>query len=57
MADLERLRLKVRSLLHFSDPAEAEIPMGGEIVVGKFIDTEKPTFLENLQDGLDRVFG
>jgi 2-oxoglutarate ferredoxin oxidoreductase subunit beta len=31
---------------HGIDPAEADIEMGGDIVVGKFVDIEKPTFDE-----------
>jgi len=29
---------------HGIDPSEADIEIGGDIVVGKFIDTEKPTY-------------
>jgi len=35
---------------HGIDPKEAELNFNGEIVVGKFIDTEKPTFLDNQPD-------
>lgn len=31
---------------HGIDPSEADIEMGGDIVVGKFVDIEKPTFDE-----------
>lgn len=29
---------------HGSDPAQADITLGGEIVVGRFVDIDKPTF-------------
>ena len=35
---------------HWSDPADADIGIRGEIVVGRFVDEEKPTFLD-LQRG------
>jgi 2-oxoglutarate ferredoxin oxidoreductase subunit beta len=38
---------KERSVIkHNADPAEAELSLGGDIVIGKFKDEEKPTFLE-----------
>jgi 2-oxoglutarate ferredoxin oxidoreductase subunit beta len=35
---------------HGFDPAEADIHLGGKIVVGRFVDVDKPTFSE-LQRG------
>lgn len=35
---------------HGIDPAEADIEMGGDIVVGKFVDIEKPTFDEAVHE-------
>lgn len=35
---------------HGMEPKEADISLNGKIYVGKFIDIEKPTFLENLPD-------
>lgn len=32
---------------HFTDPKDADLSLNGEIVVGKFVDIEKPTFLDN----------
>ena len=32
---------------HGVDPKETDLNLNGKIIVGKFIDTEKPTFLEN----------
>jgi 2-oxoglutarate ferredoxin oxidoreductase subunit beta len=29
---------------HWTDPAEADISLGGEIIVGRFVDINKPTF-------------
>jgi len=37
---------------HGIDPKEAAIEPGKEIVVGKFVDVEKPTFLELIRDQL-----
>jgi len=31
------------------DPKEATVDFGGQIVVGNFIDRERPTFLDNYQ--------
>lgn len=38
---------------HGADPKEAEITLGGEIIVGKFVDIKKPTF----HDLLDQTIG
>lgn len=44
---------------HGADPREADIQMTGKIIVGKFLDTERPTFREflinNIQAQLGRV--
>jgi len=52
---LEALRYyRDRSVIrHGADPREVDIELGGEIVVGKFVDMEKPTF----RDLLDQVVG
>ena len=43
---------------HNADPAEAELVLGGDILVGKFRDVEKPTFLDMQKEGiLDVVSG
>ncbi len=31
---------------HGSDPRQADITLGGQIVVGKFVDLDKPSYLE-----------
>ena len=35
---------------HGADPAEAGIELGGEIIVGTFLDIEKPTFMDHYRD-------
>jgi 2-oxoglutarate ferredoxin oxidoreductase subunit beta len=40
---------------HGSDPKEADLGLGSEIIVGKFIDIERPTFTETLETGLKRT--
>jgi 2-oxoglutarate ferredoxin oxidoreductase subunit beta len=42
---------------HGADPAEAELGIHKDIIVGKFIDTEKPTFMDLYQKELDLVHG
>jgi 2-oxoglutarate ferredoxin oxidoreductase subunit beta len=37
---------------HWTDPAQADIGLTGKIIVGRFIDTDKPTFAD-LQRGAD----
>ena len=34
---------------HWSDPAQADIGLGGEIVVGRFVEIDKPTFSDLLR--------
>jgi len=36
-------------ILNDIDPKEASVDFGGKIVVGKFVDTERPTFMDNYQ--------
>jgi len=31
---------------HWTDPAKADIDLGGEIIVGRFVDVDKPTFCD-----------
>jgi len=35
---------------HGIDPAETDIEIGGDIIVGKFVDIEKPTFNEEVYE-------
>jgi 2-oxoglutarate ferredoxin oxidoreductase subunit beta len=39
------------------DPKEAPIDFGNNIVVGKFVDTERPTFLDNYQLSCKNLIG
>ncbi len=44
---------KERSVIkHNADPAEAELSLGSDIVVGKFRDVEKPTFLDMQKENI-----
>ncbi len=44
---------KERSIIkHNADPAEADLSMGGDLVVGKFKDVDRPTFLDMLNEGV-----
>jgi len=42
---------------HGADPREADIEFQSKIMVGKFIDIEKPTFIEKMNDGLQKRYG
>lgn len=42
---------------HGADPREVDIGFQEKIVVGKFVDIEKPTYLDCLNDSYKRVFG
>jgi 2-oxoglutarate ferredoxin oxidoreductase subunit beta len=37
---------------HQTDPAEADISLGGEIIVGRFVDEDKPTFCDLLREAV-----
>lgn len=39
---------------HGIDPKEADISLGSKIIVGKFLDIERPTFLEFYEDGIKK---
>jgi 2-oxoglutarate ferredoxin oxidoreductase subunit beta len=41
---------------HNADPAEADLAIGGDIVIGKFKDEDRPTFMEMQKEGLHEVF-
>jgi hypothetical protein len=38
-------------ILHESDPAKADIGLTGKIVVGRFLDLDKPTFSDFQRGG------
>lgn len=42
---------------HGINPLEADIGLRGDIVVGKFIDMEKPTFMDSYQEMMRKVAG
>jgi len=42
---------------HGCDPKEVEIDYQSKIVVGKFVDIEKPTYIECLNEGYKSIFG
>jgi 2-oxoglutarate ferredoxin oxidoreductase subunit beta len=42
---------------HGADPREVDIGFQDKIVVGKFVDIERPTYLDSLNQGFKRVFG
>ena len=41
---------------HNPDPGEADLTLGGDIVIGKFKDVDQPTFMDMQSDGLNEVF-
>jgi 2-oxoglutarate/2-oxoacid ferredoxin oxidoreductase subunit beta len=42
---------------HDANVHEAGIELGGKIIEGKFVDLDKPTFLEFLEQGLEQTLG
>jgi 2-oxoglutarate ferredoxin oxidoreductase subunit beta len=56
---LDELRYyqKHRVLKHFAPLEECDLRLGGDIVVGKFVDQERPTFLDLLQEQVWSRFG
>ena len=42
---------------HGADPREADIDYQSKIVVGKFVDIDKPTYIEKMNDGLQKRYG
>ncbi|MFC1992717.1 thiamine pyrophosphate-dependent enzyme [Chloroflexota bacterium] len=42
---------------HGADPRDADITLNGKIVVGKFIDVERPTFSDVQKEVLQKAFG
>ncbi len=41
---------------HNADPNEAKLVLGGDILVGKFLDVEKPTFMDIQREGILNIF-
>ena len=44
-------------IMHGADPKEVNIDFNGKIVVGKFIDIERPTFSDLQEEVLQKTFG
>jgi 2-oxoglutarate ferredoxin oxidoreductase subunit beta len=42
-------------ILHNIDPVEAEIDLHNRIVVGKFVDIDKPTYIQEMREGVSRA--
>jgi 2-oxoglutarate ferredoxin oxidoreductase subunit beta len=42
---------------HGADPREVDITFNGKIIVGKFVDIERPTFSERRKEVLDKAHG
>ena len=40
---------------HGIDPKEADISLGSDLIVGKFVDIDRPTFTDTLEAGLKRT--
>jgi len=53
---LEYYRAK-SDIQHGADPTKVDIDFSGKIVVGKFVDIEKPTWLESLDGKMQKVLG
>jgi len=48
---------KYSTVADFADPKIAEIKWESEIIVGKFVDAEKPTYEERMKDLVEKVKG
>jgi 2-oxoglutarate ferredoxin oxidoreductase subunit beta len=53
--DIMRFFKEHSIIKHGSDPREADIGVGTDIVIGKFVDIDKPTFTDTLESGLQRT--
>jgi 2-oxoglutarate ferredoxin oxidoreductase subunit beta len=42
---------------HGADPKDVDIDLNGKIIVGKFIDVERPTYSDLLDEVVQRAFG
>ena len=42
---------------HGADPKDVDIDLNGKIIVGKFIDVERPTYSDLLDEAVQRAFG
>jgi 2-oxoglutarate ferredoxin oxidoreductase subunit beta len=55
--DLMRFYHDNSVIKHGADPKELDIGFQSKVVVGKFVDIDKPTYLQCLNDGNKRAFG
>lgn len=55
--DLMRFYHDNSEIKHGADPAELDIEFQDKIIVGKFIDIERPTFIDAWNDGLEKALG
>jgi 2-oxoglutarate ferredoxin oxidoreductase subunit beta len=44
-------------IMHGADPKDVDIDFQSKIAVGKFVDIEKPTYIDCMNTGNKRVFG
>jgi 2-oxoglutarate ferredoxin oxidoreductase subunit beta len=52
-----RMYQKYSTVANFADPKIAEIKWESEIIVGKFVDAEKPTYEERMKNLIEKVKG
>ncbi len=55
--DMMKFYRESSEIAHGLDPRKADIDLGGKIIVGKFIDIEKPTYLDFQQEIQARMEG
>ena len=55
--DLMRYYHDNAEIRHGADPKEVDIDFQGSIICGKFIDTEKPTFIDMMHEHYKKRFG
>jgi 2-oxoglutarate ferredoxin oxidoreductase subunit beta len=55
--DTMRYYLEQGAIKHGANVHEAGIELGGKIIEGKFVDLDKPTFLQFLAQGLNKALG
>lgn len=55
--DLMKFYKENSVIRHGADTKDVDISFQGKIIVGKFVDVQKPTFLDQLNEGYSKVFG
>ena len=48
---------KSSEIRHGADPTKVDIEFGGKLTLGKFVDVDKPTFLDNLDTSMQKALG